>query len=72
MVCEVCKDFLLKRILFSFFEDKQQSPGALARSSSANELALRRKNNLASKILISYVLMYNVHYDISMKVHHKI
>jgi hypothetical protein len=33
--------------------DKQQSPGALARSSSANELALRKKNNLTSKKLIS-------------------
>lgn len=29
--------------------DKQQSPGALARSSSANELALRKKNHLTSK-----------------------
>ncbi|CAF1603182.1 unnamed protein product [Adineta ricciae] len=28
--------------------DKQQSPGSLARSSSANELALRRKNNLSN------------------------
>ncbi|CAF2342440.1 unnamed protein product [Rotaria sp. Silwood2] len=28
--------------------DKQQSPGAIARSSSANELALRKKNNLTS------------------------
>ncbi|CAF4653750.1 unnamed protein product [Rotaria sp. Silwood1] len=28
--------------------DKQQSPGAIARSSSANELALRKKNNLTN------------------------
>lgn len=30
------------------FKDKQQSPGALARSASANELALRKKNNLTT------------------------
>ncbi len=35
--------------LNKFFLDKHQSPGALARSSSANELALRKKNNLTSK-----------------------
>ncbi len=34
-------------ILF-FLIDKQQSPGALARSASANELALRKKNNLTT------------------------
>jgi hypothetical protein len=39
--------------LNKFFLDKHQSPGALARSSSANELALRKKNNLTSKKLIS-------------------
>ena len=40
---------LSRNLCFSFI-DKQQSPSSLARSSSANELALRRKNNLSSKI----------------------
>jgi CLIP-associating protein 1/2 len=32
----------------ALINDKQQSPGALARSSSANELALRKKNHLTT------------------------
>ena len=48
-----------KMILFlrkkkeNFHLDKHQSPGALARSSSANELALRRKNNLITPTIQS-------------------
>ena len=41
-------DYFIEEI-FSLI-DKQQSPGAIARSASANELALRKKNNLLSKI----------------------
>jgi hypothetical protein len=52
---------------FFFFIDKQQSPGALARSSSANELALRKKNHLTTPNVQSTIGKYSIIYSIRKK-----
>lgn len=41
--------------LMSANGDKTQSPGSIARSSSANELALRKKTNMNSKKKLIFI-----------------
>lgn len=63
-----------KEIFFFCLIDKQQSPGAIARSASANELALRKKNHLLSKIQsgkghIDRLELYFRSYDTEYSIH---